>query len=141
MNKRTTVIVKKLSFDDDFKPTVEPGIYTALIEEFPKNGKILDVMTTPVGIFIAIEAELTDTGVIFTNETDLIMVMNEVKFSKTPEFDAWFEDRMAKLHEEGSTGVVIKPIRDEYEFIKHDFIFKKSFYIHSYKFSQFDLQV
>ena len=76
MNKRTTVIVKKLSFDDDFKPTVEPGIYTALIEEFPKNGKILDVMTNPVGIFIAIEAELTDTGVIFTNETDLIMVMH-----------------------------------------------------------------
>ena len=133
MNKRTTVIVKKLSFDDDFKPTVEPGIYTALIEEFPKNGKILDVMTNPVGIFIAIEAELT--------ETDLIMVMNEIKFSKTPEFDAWFDDRIAKLHEEGSMGVVIKPIRDEYEFIHHDFIFKKSFYIHSYKFSQFDLQV
>lgn len=141
MNKRTTVIVKKLNFKDDFKPTVEPGIYTALIEDFPKNGKILEVMSTPVGIHIAIETELTDTGVIFTNEIDIIMVINEAKFSKTPEFDAWFEDKMSKLHEEGSTGIVVKPVRDEYEFIKHDFIFKKSFYIHSYKFSQFDLQV
>lgn len=141
MNKKNIVVVKRLDFDTDFKPTVEHGIYTALIEEFPKNGKILDVMTNPVGIYIAIEAELTDTGVLFTTETDLIMVMNEVKFSKTPEFDAWFEDKMAKLHEEGSTGVAIKPVRDEYEFIQHDFILKKSFYIHSYKFSQFDLQV
>lgn len=141
MNKRHVVVTRSLKFDEDFKPTVEQGIYTALIEDFPKNGRILEVSINPAAITIAIEAEVNEKGILFTEERDIIMVPDDVKFSKTPEFDTFISEKEAKLHKEGcvTSSILIHPVRDEYEFIKWDVIYRKSFYIHSYRFSQFDL--
>lgn len=135
MNTRNIVVVRKLTYDTDFKSTVIDGVFTALIEDFPKSGKIVDVMTTPVDIHIAIEAELTDTGVLLTEETDIIMVKGEAKFSKTPEFDEWISDRNAAIKKQGDTPIVLKPQINEYECIRYDFIYKNAFYLHTYKFS------
>lgn len=140
------IIIDKHIPIESFKTVGILGITEAQIE-LPK-GKIVQTIFFPNQVILCIEVDIIpDANGSYENEkyetvtTEIRLVDNNVRFSLTPDFDEWYEKRLEKIKQENEISfIALKPIRDEYTFFYHDFITKKSFYLHSYKFNVFDLQ-
>lgn len=138
--KKTTMIFTQEYNLSEFRETGNLGIKT-LWAKIPGASRIVSTAMTPKSMFITFEITRDFEQPVADIETDIIQVSDLTRFSLTPEYDAWISKKIESLpHDEMNALLKVQPLKNEYEFLHHDFVYQTSFYIHSYKFSPFDVQ-
>lgn len=138
--KKTTMIFTQEYDLSEFRETGNPGIKT-LYAKIPGASRIVSTAMTPKAFYITFGITRDFEQPVADIETDIIQVSDLTHFSLTPEYDAWISKKMESFsHDEMNAILKVQPLKNEYEFLHHDIIYKTSFYIHSYKFSPFDVQ-